>query len=734
MTDQYHHKRIRALLLGSFSIAELKVLIHDQPDLREFDHEIGEGDSKAKIVDNLIEYASRRLLISTLLATVQELRPGPYEEHGPYDLAGGGAAHRRLEALLYEAAGQVLDRPDRLFGRDAQRRKVHGLLDERRQALLYGPGGAGKTALAATVAYERIEDGQGPVIWLETRQAGADAVFDALARRFATEEEKAKISGWTVRAKIGEVRKLLARMKPGLLVLDSVWKGTALPHVRMAVPETLPVLVTSRQLLLDEWIELDELTPEAGLGLLGYHAGNRDYRLDADARALCEQLGWHAYAIEIAGTILLVDQLTPARLAQRIADAPHDVPMPKGFAEQGRESVKELLDDSVEALEGEARQVFLAFGCLFVPRATTALLSSCPGQQPRAVKKHLPELMRRSLVKRQPDGDFYHLHDLTGSYARAMWEDQGQDRRGTVAAVARYAEAHAQDLDLLAFDQDNLLEAASAARVEDLEALKTIISVLARGGYMDARGHTRGFLELLDVAIEAVREEGAEGQETLHYLLSKRGNAHFDRGELQEAYEVYQEALELAPEGNRAPILLAVLGKVLSEQGKYQESDNLFKEGIKLAEAKGDLGALTFVLQQQGFALGRRGDFEAARECAETAVGLCGRLEPPNPTGLGYLLLNLGSTEYEAGLIHEALASHRQARKIAQDAGNLDLEAAALYGLGRDLYALDRPRDAREHLAEARRLFRESGNTAEEMELMVYMAEPSIPVSVRSRT
>jgi hypothetical protein len=63
------------------------------------------------------------------------------------------------------------------------------------------------------------------------------------------------------------------------------------------------------------------------------------------------------------------------------------------------------------------------------------------------------------------------------------------------------------------------------------------------------------------------------------------------------------------------------------------------------------------------------------------------------------------------------LSFHQQACEIAQAEGDVDLVATALYGQGCDYHALYRYEDAQQRLAEARRLFRECGNTAKEAEV-----------------
>jgi tetratricopeptide (TPR) repeat protein len=499
--------------------------------------------------------------------------------------------------------------------------------------------------------------------------------------------------------------------------------------VLKAVPNGMPVLVTSRQRFgLGKIVDVGDLPLDEALSLLGYHAGEKDYSADEGAHRLCEELGHHPYALEIAGTTLKVDALTPEELCEEIANAPHDMPMPEEFAKEGRQSVKELLDGSFDALDAETQAVFWAFGALFAPGATSALLAVYMKREKRAVREALRKLVRRSLAKRLKGIDYYYVHELTFSYAETMvFGLEVPDRQPTVAAVQRYVIGHAQDFDNLQLDLSNILQAAKAA---DDQALVPIMSALTVGGYpemqspsfFDVRGHTLDLLVCLDKAIEVAGQMRVGQNELRHYLLSKRGNAHFDRGRLEEAFGVYQAALELAPNPNRKVILLAVMGKVRAKQGRYDEANDYFGQGYELAEANQDERALAFVLELQSVAAGGKGDFGAARRFAAQAVEVNRRLEGQDSARLGYSLLNLGSAEGDLG-IQKALSIHQKAYEIARDEGDLDLMASVLYALGCDYHALYKYGEAQKHLDEARKLFLQIGCTAEETEVAVFMRQ-----------
>jgi DNA-binding SARP family transcriptional activator/energy-coupling factor transporter ATP-binding protein EcfA2 len=613
----------------------------------------------------------------------------------------------RLDAILYEKP-ENRNRPERLFGRQEMVEQVNLLLDQGKQVLLSGMAGAGKTALAATISDQRIQAGEGPYIWLKPVDENIEAIYDALLRRFAGEQERQEIALKTGDARVIAIRNLLARSGAQLWVLDDVWNGAALYRALKVVPDGMAVLATSRFTFnLENMFEVGELSLPEGLNLLAHHAGVDNYRQVPEAQELCLNLGNHAYALEIAGAHLRTYKISPAELLEEIADAPHDLSMPMGYAEQGRESVKLLLDASYNALKDEtAHQVFQAFGAFYASSATLDLLATFLKMDARAVRKGLNQLVELSMATRLTDTQYYEIHHLTFSYARMLYREEGQDGAGPVAAIRDFVEAHQQDYDLLALEIENILGAARQAQSQDMEAFIAIIACLATGGYMDSHGHPLGFLKLLDDTIQAVREGGKAQQECLHYLLGKRGNAHFDRGELQPAFEAYQEALILAPNSTRQVILMAVIGKVLSKQGNYPEARDYLDRSYAQAEAAGDAVGMLRILEQYTHAASFHQDFQTIRDLAVRGIELCQQIG--DRTREVVLKINLGSVAYDQG-VRTSLANHLEAKVIAEELHDTALLADTEYVLGVDYHALEDRDQAQQHLSQALKLFGEVG-------------------------
>jgi tetratricopeptide (TPR) repeat protein len=628
-------------------------------------------------------------------------------------------------ATLVEFSDDIPELPSTLIGRDSKLAEIRRLLDDGVQVLLQGFGGMGKSALAATVAAQWIDENQGSVIWLRAGSEDADMLFEALARPFNAHQIVATATG---NARLKALRDLLTNSGATLLVLDDVWDGAALNQVLKALPRSLRVLVTSRQrYALDDIVEVGRLEADEALKLLGYHA-RQNFNLNAPAKELCRQLGYHAFALEIAGKTLRVDGILPEDLLQRVATAPHNLAMPGDFAEEGRTSITELLDASLYALDEPVRQMFLAFGALFAPSATPELLARCMQRDEDEVKNALATLQRRGLAEHMRESGktvrYYRIHDLAYSYARTIVSKRGFSPQAVIEACRDFTLAHENDLETLDAEQSNLFGAAEASKNLDGKMLLEIIQALA-GHYLTYRGYTLTFVELLDAAIAVAEQMGPDPIDARQYLLGKRGNAYYDRGDLPNALRCFEAALDLTRtlgKRDRETLLLCAVGKVLSDQNS-DEVDSYFEQAYRIADDLDDNFLRGFVLEHRGYHAQSKGDYEATRRFFAEEAALAERIDDLET--LFFALLNLGSAENDLEQLQDALAHHQRALEIARAQDNRIWMAHALQSLGEDYHRLENDDLAQQCLREALALFRESGLQAKVTEVETYLKSAS---------
>ncbi len=630
-------------------------------------------------------------------------------------------------ALLVRIESDVPLRPETLIGRDALMAEINALLDRNMRVVLQGLGGMGKTSLAAETLAARIQAGKAPGIWLHASGNDGMQFLTAIARVFNAHQDIARSDPATAAQ---HVRGLITEHDIKIVVLDDIWDGAALKMVIDAIPANIPVLITSRQRLpLGKIIDVGELMLSQAVELLNYHASEMFTLQDKDAVRLCERLGCHPFTVEIAGKTLQVDALTPAELLERIADAPHLLEMPHGYANPGRASVKALLNDSVFALDPDSRAMFLAFGVLFLPQATADMMARLMERDAQYVDAALTTLVRRGLARRERNAHgavYFTIHDLAYSYAH---ENAVLPRASMTLAARSYAETHKDDLHALDAERGNILKAAeAAAKSGDTNSLIAIMRALTiDGNYFNARGYDVLMLSVLDRAIDTARADEAHAV-TLHFFLSRRGNAHYAANNLPAALGDYQAALEIATRNTmpaREIILRCVISKIYSDTKAFDEAEFELETAQQLAEATQDDSLIARVLEQRGYHFGSaKKDFAAAQETYVQQVTLSEQSR--SSERLFFALQNLGSCEIELNKFNDALQHLERALKIAQEADNRSWEAHALAPMSVAYLRLGNLDNARALFAQAVELSQQTGNTRLLNEIQQIMKEAGI--------
>ncbi|MBN1965761.1 MAG: hypothetical protein JW910_14005, partial [Anaerolineae bacterium] len=208
-------------------------------------------------------------------------------------------------SVIFQQAGELsrplsAPPPEFFVGRDQLCADVTAALANGGHALLHGVGGIGKTAVAAVVGRDWLAEQQGPgVLWLTARSADLTGLLSGIGSAFGPEGGRAVAAAVTCDDKLAVVRSILGQVNP-LVVLDDVWDGPALATLlKQGFPPGVPVLVTSRtHFSITPAFDVRRLPRPDALTLLRHHAG-RDLP-PGDADGLCDDLGDHPYAVEIA--------------------------------------------------------------------------------------------------------------------------------------------------------------------------------------------------------------------------------------------------------------------------------------------------------------------------------------------------------------------------------------------------------------------------------------------------
>ncbi len=564
---------------------------------------------------------------------------------------------------LYKTAPEIVERADKLIGRDDLITKVEKLLHANGKVLLQGFSGTGKTALAAEIAAQHA-----PVLWVRAGRHDSAALFEALARPFDVQMEMAKQSE---DGKIRLLRSLLISQGIKLLVVDDVWNGQALQAVIKAVPPTIPLFVTSRRRYgVDEIIKIDDLVPEKAVELLSFHA-RKDHTQDSSAFDLCKFLGHLAFAVRIAGITLKMRTWKPDELQQRINN-PAELALPLDLHEPGRENVAKLIQVSLDAVDDETKTVFLVCGAFFDTTFTMELLWRYFAGEPevsdemlaqiRTANPQLPDdmpadelrpLIQNTIMAQQdtrslndiltrladsglidyiPETDdripHYRLHDLAYSYAAAQNDADRRSRAldACLLYMRRYTEPSPQTFRNMRPVLDNLLGASAwafaAGRYAESEDFAWKLYIEG-SNILDYDCFYITALALLKRSVKAAQQRGDKSQEGKHH--NHLGTAYHKLGNYNLAIEQYEDALEISrslgdqrAEGNA----LGNLGIAYDGLGDYPRAIKQFEATLAIARTIGNPHAEGNALGNLGNAYLNLKDYTRAIEHHQAALAI----------------------------------------------------------------------------------------------------------------
>lgn len=620
--------------------------------------------------------------------------------------AGGGAgsfAALRAAAERSRAPERAARLPEALgeggfVGRTHELRQVRGALERGRLVSITGPGGIGKTRLAAQAAAElasRFADGAAFVPLLGERAASFDA---ALARALGLELPRLDLAG--------QVRAWL-RDRGLLLVLDGFEpvpeEGGALHDALRDLLQRAPgvrVIVTSREALGvggEERVELrglpvDDAPPTDAAGRFGavaffLHLARRaapDWTLSDEDRAavreLCALVEGSPLALELAAAWL--PTLGPAEIAAGVRRG-------LDFLDNGRRSLRALMEHFWAQLgDAEARAVrrLGAFRGPFTVEAARRVAGASPfllaGLVSRAYLSRrgatfaLHEFLRQDAWQRLqgvPEECASAQRALRDHYLRAALTDTALTE--TVPDYHAERDNHRHALDLALSEDGALSDPVGAAR-----AVLALTPLLRRSGSaLDALDGVERAAEHLarhetwgsDSDAGALREAClVTAGELRNFLGDVRGaQAHFERA--------LHEARAVTPLAARA---WCGLSRVAQRRGDFGLARDLGLLAVQHADATNDARARAQARRALGRTLLSLGERGAAHAHTEFALRLYAEVQDAEGEAQCHHLLGMiasANSEYD-----EANAHLQDALARARALGDRPGAALALTALG----------------------------------------------------
>lgn len=457
---------------------------------------------------------------------------------------------------------------------------------------LSGPGGIGKTTLAAEAVRSLADEFGGRVVW---SAAGGRSSFSlsTLLDDIATQLGRADLRTLAPELKKEQVHALVAD-PPALVVLDNY--ETVMPDERRSIEDWFKqaqcaALITSRAKVAQTLnITISAMSREEAQEFL--------------EKLIAQTQDPEVFSAEVRRRVYETAEANPFLMEWVVAQI--------DASQEPRTVLEELKHGEGDAAErvftrsfklpqvgDDGRAALLALS-LFTPSASRPALASVAGfgDDEKRLSEALKNLRALWLIKGLDENSRFTIEGLTRSLAGArLSKDERADefRRRFVAYFLGYVGVHRQptpeDYDVLEAEKDSLSSATDAAFAdEDWESVVRMADTLAEpvSGMLGVRGYWDEALRLNELALRAARFSSNEGYVAM--LAHNVAIVHQNRGEHEEARRLYDESLEIKKKlGKQSGIAstLHQLGMLAEDEGDKSEAARLFREALSIFEKLG---------------------------------------------------------------------------------------------------------------------------------------------------
>lgn len=656
--------------------------------------------------------------------------------------------------------------PVRFVNRDAElaildrARAGHG--DRFGLVLITGPAGVGKSALAGqwvTRAQRSFPDGQLYAELGAYDPAGPPPpgeVLGGFLRALGVPSDH-------VPARIAEQAALFRTLTSGkrlVLLLDNAASAAQVRHL-LPGGSGSTVVVTARARLSGlvgdgaRLLNLQPLHPPAAMALLRATLG--DSRLDDSdaAEELVQQCAGLPIALTITAARLASHPAWPIRrTVTQLADARNRLTR-MSTSEGSEGSITVTFDLSYQSLGKTAARCYRALGLHPGRRPGLPVIAVALDVSPEQVAPALDELVEKSLADETPD-ERYQLHDLILLHA----QDQARSDPDREAMADRIAEwylsgTRAADVLLTPYrrrppeqfthlspsaveftSRDEALEWLERERTNLVAAVVTnatrapeIAWRIAYGMWplFHYRPHHHDRLTVDQAGVDCARRLGNRDFEAR--MLRRLAFAHFDLGQLAEAWALFQESLDLCQDlDDRHGIAAAVegLGMVALGRGHHTLAAELFTRQLGHCQDLGEDRRAALATLNLGIvdnAAGRPAQAAQHVTRARQMLTSLGDLDLYNTARshleLGKALTRTGDHATAAQELDRALRSMNQL-------GSMRGEAQAHHALAMLAMATGQPGHARTHLDQALNAYEQLGDPdAAEIRQLAALIQPA---------
>lgn len=644
----------------------------------------GDHTPKSKRIQMLIRTIIQHNRYPELLQELQEQRPAII---WPEEIA-------QLPLVNPPIIPTPLMRPERaeyFTGRENELQKLLADLQPSSVVTLTGPGGIGKSALAAEAIWilapddtppERFPDGI--IIHNFNKEKRADAALASIARAFGLDPYQ----GGAVNA----ARQALSG-KLVLMLLDGAEEADDLEAV-LAVRDRCGVIITSRKREDAKEIRLD-ISPLPSAKAVKLFQSIGSYRATdiGTVKQICELVGRLPLAVKLAAKYLIQREQEAREYLDWLKKSPLTA-LEQGDTSQ--KSVEILLDKSITQLSNTAKQILWILGIMAFSSFSEGAVAVTLSLSSEETRHLLGELVNYGLLIR-PKKRYLLSHALIHTYA----QEKGKVSKEMIDYLGAYYDGYISEASKLApagyklLDNERphiLMVIVQLVKFKQWEIAKSL--VWGMEDYLHIQGYWREWKTILEQGIIVAQESGAQYDEEA--FTNNLGFAYRSLGQVKESISFHELAFTLAKERNDEDgqgISLHFLGRAYLNLGQVEKAINYFDKSLTIAKKNNNREQMGIRLGSLGSAYQELGQVRRAIDLYWQALAIAkevGRHLYVEGAWLGAL----GLAYIELGQFSKATDLYRQALSVAREVGDRPGEGIYLGGLGIAYYRLGQVKKA----------------------------------------
>ncbi|MCA9988453.1 MAG: tetratricopeptide repeat protein [Anaerolineales bacterium] len=547
---------------------------------------------------------------------------------------------------------QLPARPLHFVGRlpEMQRLRQHLLPD--RIILLWGPGGMGKSTLVAELLYHMQNQGElarrfpDGIVWHQFTEGQAQAAIALEQIALSWGEQVAP----TPRA--AAQRALAGRQ--ALLVLESTELVADLEDI-LAIRGQCGVLLTSQR--QDQpahlLVPVEPLSTHQSVQLLRKAAAER--LAPATASQICALLGGLPLAIFLASRYLVAGAMTGEQYLAWLQTNPLAA---LAHGKRPQDSIASLLTHSLAQLTADARLLLAAIGALGPAPFGKALLLAALDWPAAALHQPLTELLRYGFVQPLESG-YTVSHHLIYLYAQSLTEANQISPDRLPGYFLELASGPAERVgDWFPANQVHITHLVTTLiGLDNNEAALKLAAGVER--FFERFGYWAQWHDLLARCLQAA-QDGTNSYFEARFL-NLLGMYYDHIGEVAQAAEQYNHALELAHQLDVAEIQLKVLinlGIAARKLGDISQAISYHEQAVALSQTAGDERSTASLFLGLGNSYNYSGQPEKARQLYRKSADLYRQLNDLD--GQASALGSIGNVYVDLGQLAEAIAHYEQ--------------------------------------------------------------------------